>query len=195
MTGITVNGRTEDVHIDDETLLIDVLRNQLDLTGTKYSCGIAECGACTVLVNGEAMPSCVTPVSTVHGAEIVTIEGFSGPVADRLRQAWLDEDVPQCGFCQPGQILTAGELLSRIVVRNQVHDGIGSVFTKNPFDFGPITDVDLFERIPRARRNVLERIQITGVSQLVEIDDAGVGARLFEKFDEIGTYEPATTCN
>lgn len=112
MIEITVNGTKHSLDVDPETPLLWVLRENLGLTGTKYSCGIAECGACTVLVNGEATPSCVTPVSTVHGAEIVTIEGFSGPVADSLRQAWLEDDVPQCGFCQPGQLLTAGELLT-----------------------------------------------------------------------------------
>jgi aerobic-type carbon monoxide dehydrogenase small subunit (CoxS/CutS family) len=81
--------------------------------GTKYSCGIAECGACTVHVDGEAILSCVTPLEEVLGMDVTTIEGLAGPVAEVLFEAWTTEDVPQCGYCQPGQIMTAAAFLSR----------------------------------------------------------------------------------
>ena len=111
MLALRVNGRIHKLAVDAETPLLWVLREQLGLTGTKYSCGIAECGACTVHVDGEATLSCVTPVREVAGTDIITIEGFYGKVAAALRQAWVAEDVPQCGYCQPGQIMTAAKLL------------------------------------------------------------------------------------
>jgi aerobic-type carbon monoxide dehydrogenase small subunit (CoxS/CutS family) len=111
MLTLRVNGTIHHLAVDPETPLLWVLRDHLGLTGTKYSCGIAECGACTVHVDGEATLSCVTPIGEVAGADIITIEGLSGPVAEALRRAWIAEDVPQCGYCQPGQIMTAAVLL------------------------------------------------------------------------------------
>lgn len=111
MLTIRVNGATHSVNVDPETPLLWVLREQLELTGTKYSCGIEECRACTVHMDGEATLSCNLPLSDVVGKEIITIEGLSGPVADALREAWMEGDVPQCGFCQPGQLMTAATLL------------------------------------------------------------------------------------
>ncbi len=111
MLAINVNKFLYKLQVDPETPLLWVLREQLGLTGTKYSCGIAECGACTVHVDGEAVLSCVTPVGDVVGTNIITIEGFDGQVAEAIRQAWIAEDVPQCGYCQPGQIMTAAMLL------------------------------------------------------------------------------------
>ena len=111
MLSLRVNGTIHQLTVDPETPLLWVLREQLGLTGTKYSCGIAECGACTVHVDGEATLSCVTSVGEVAGTDIVTIEGFYGQVAESLRWAWIAEDVPQCGYCQPGQIMTAAKLL------------------------------------------------------------------------------------
>ena len=112
MVTLQVNGKIQKLEVDPETPLLWVLRDHLGLTGTKYSCGIAECGACTVHVNGESILSCVTPVGEVNGKEITTIEGIKGKVAEVLQRAWIEEDVPQCGYCQPGQIMTAAALLT-----------------------------------------------------------------------------------
>ena len=111
MLTIRVNGVIHRLDVDPDTPLLWVLREQLELTGVKYSCGIEECGACTVHADGEATLSCDLSVSEVVGKEITTIEGLKGPVADALREAWMEGDVPQCGFCQPGQLMTAAALL------------------------------------------------------------------------------------
>lgn len=110
---LLVNGVRRRVDVDPSTPLLWVLRENLRLTGAKFGCGAALCGACTVLVNGEAVRSCVTPVSSVaNGERIVTIEGAGAtPAGAALQQAWLDEDVVQCGYCQPGQIMAAAALL------------------------------------------------------------------------------------
>ena len=111
MLTLRVNGTIHKLAVDPETPLLWVLREQLGLTGAKYSCGIAECGACTVLINGEAVPSCSITVEELEGDDIVTIEGLEGSLADALRKAWIEEDVVQCGYCQPAQILSAVALL------------------------------------------------------------------------------------
>jgi aerobic-type carbon monoxide dehydrogenase small subunit (CoxS/CutS family) len=111
MISIHVNGGLHRLNIDPEMPLLWVLNEHLGLTGTKYCCGIEECGACTVLIDDQAELSCVTPVGSVQGQKIVTIEGLQGPLADALRRAWLSEDVAQCGYCQPGQLMTAAALL------------------------------------------------------------------------------------
>ena len=105
MANITVNGTARQIDVEPETPLLWVLREELGLTGTKFGCGIAQCGACTVHVNGEAMRSCVVPVRTVEGREITTIEGLSSDSSHPVQQAWLTEQVPQCGYCQSGQIM------------------------------------------------------------------------------------------
>jgi aerobic-type carbon monoxide dehydrogenase small subunit (CoxS/CutS family) len=105
MANITVNGTPRQIDVEPETPLLWVLREELGLTGTKYGCGIAACGACTVHVNGEAMRSCAVPVRTVEGREITTIEGLSPDSSHPVQQAWLTEQVPQCGYCQSGQIM------------------------------------------------------------------------------------------
>lgn len=112
MIDLKVNGKTYQVDVDLDTPLLWVLREELGLQGTKYSCGIGECGACMVHVNGEATRSCVTPVSEVKGKEITTIEGLAGSIGTVLREAWIEGNVPQCGYCQPGQIMKAAELLA-----------------------------------------------------------------------------------
>lgn len=112
MLTLHVNGKIHRVDVDPETPLLYVLNEQLGLMGTKYSCGIGECGACTVYVDGEPTLSCVTPAGDVEGMEITTIEGLKGPAADAIRQAWIEEDVPQCGYCQPGQMMAATALLN-----------------------------------------------------------------------------------
>ena len=113
MVTLRVNGVIHNLEIDPETPLLWVLNEHLGLTGTKYSCGVAECGACTVLINGQAELSCSIPVQGVVGDDIITIEGFQGPLADALRRAWIEQDVVQCGYCQPAQILTAAAMLQK----------------------------------------------------------------------------------
>jgi isoquinoline 1-oxidoreductase alpha subunit len=114
MARLNVNGETIDVDVDGSTPLLWVLREQLGLTGTKYSCGIGLCGACTVHIDGEAVRSCVIPASAVSDSQrITTIEGLSADGSHPLQQAWLKLDVPQCGYCQPGMIMSAAALLDR----------------------------------------------------------------------------------
>jgi aerobic-type carbon monoxide dehydrogenase small subunit (CoxS/CutS family) len=108
---LMVNGRSHSVLADRETPLLWVLRETLGLTGTKYGCGQAQCGACTVLLDGEAVRSCVTAVGEAAGREVTTIEGLSADGLHAVQRAWIAEDVAQCGYCQPGQILTAAALL------------------------------------------------------------------------------------
>jgi isoquinoline 1-oxidoreductase alpha subunit len=109
---ITVNGTATTVDADPDAPLLWVLREGLKLTGTKFGCGVAQCGACTVHVDGEAVRSCVTPLSAVEGKAVVTIEGLS-PASDHpLQKAWIAEGVPQCGYCQSGQIMQAAALLA-----------------------------------------------------------------------------------
>lgn len=109
---LSVNGSRHDVDVDEDTPLLWVLRDTLGMTGTKYGCGIAQCGACTVHVDGFPQRSCVTPASAVAGSEIVTIEGLDGPAAAAVKDAWVAIDVPQCGYCQSGQIMSAAALLA-----------------------------------------------------------------------------------
>jgi isoquinoline 1-oxidoreductase alpha subunit len=108
---LTVNGVSRSVEVESDTPLLWVLRDSLELTGTKFGCGIAQCGACTVHLNGVPTRSCRTPVSTVGSAAVTTIEGIDTPQARALQEAWCELDVPQCGYCQGGQILAAAALL------------------------------------------------------------------------------------
>ena len=110
---LTVNGKSHHLDIDPETPLLWVLRDNLNLTGTKYSCGISECGACTVLVDDEAYRSCMTAIREVAGRKITTIEGLGLTDLKPLQDAWIAEEVSQCGYCQPGQLMTAAGLLLR----------------------------------------------------------------------------------
>jgi len=110
---LRINGRSHTVDIEPETPLLWVIRDTIGLTGTKYACGIAQCGACTVQVNGRAVRSCVTPASTVIGREITTIEGLSQNSDHPVQVAWTEEDVPQCGYCQSGQIMAAAAFLDK----------------------------------------------------------------------------------
>ena len=112
MLKLKVNRREYSVDVLPNTSLLWVLRENLGLTGTKFGCGIAQCGACTVHVDGEAMRSCVMPISAAEGKEIVTIEGLSAGGDHPLQEAWIAEEVPQCGYCQPGQIMAAAVLLN-----------------------------------------------------------------------------------
>jgi len=110
---LKVNGQSHTINVEPETPLLWVIRDSLGLTGTKYSCGIAECGACTLHVNGRPVRSCVTPASTVIGKEITTIEGLPPDTTHPVQQAWIAEDAPQCGYCQSGQIMAAVALLAK----------------------------------------------------------------------------------
>ena len=114
MVSLTVNGKPRQIDVSPDTPLLWVLREKLGLTGTKYGCGMALCGACTVHVDGQAVRSCITPISAVASKKIVTIEAVGAdPVGKALQAAWVDKGVPQCGYCQPGQIMSAAALLKR----------------------------------------------------------------------------------
>jgi isoquinoline 1-oxidoreductase subunit alpha len=113
MVRFTVNGKRMSINSDDATPLLWVLRDELQLTGTKYGCGVAQCGACTIHIDGVATRACVTPVSAVRGKKVTTIEGLSPDSSHPLQKAWIAEQVPQCGYCQSGQIMKAAELLAK----------------------------------------------------------------------------------
>ena len=113
MIKLNVNGQSVEVDVDPETPLLWVLRDTIGLTGTKYGCGMALCGACTVHLDGEPIRSCVTPVSAVGEAKVTTIEGLSKDRSHPVQQAWIEIDVPQCGYCQSGQIMSAAALLAK----------------------------------------------------------------------------------
>ncbi|MDX1572039.1 MAG: (2Fe-2S)-binding protein [Xanthomonadales bacterium] len=110
-TKLTVNGKAVELDVPAEMPLLWALRDHLQLTGTKYGCGISQCGACTVHVDGKPRRACVTPLSSVAGSSVTTIEGVDGPEAKAVREAWKAIDVPQCGYCQSGQIMSAVDLL------------------------------------------------------------------------------------
>jgi isoquinoline 1-oxidoreductase subunit alpha len=108
-----LNGKPQTVDVSPEMPLLWVLRDTLNMTGTKFGCGMALCGACTVHINGEAARSCVTPISTAAGKNITTIEGLPAEGSHSVQQAWIETNVPQCGYCQPGQIMSAVALLAK----------------------------------------------------------------------------------
>jgi isoquinoline 1-oxidoreductase subunit alpha len=109
----TLNGKSQTVDVSPDMPLLWVLRDTLNMTGTKFGCGMALCGACTVHINGEATRSCITQISTVSGKKVTTIEGLSADGSHPVQKAWIVEDVPQCGYCQSGQIMSAVALLSK----------------------------------------------------------------------------------
>lgn len=112
MAKLTINGRAHDLDVDPKTPLLWAIREQAGLTGTKYGCGIAQCGACTIHMNGEAVRSCSMLVEDAEGKEITTIEGLAqGGVLTKVQQAWIDHDVPQCGYCQAGMLMAVSALL------------------------------------------------------------------------------------
>jgi isoquinoline 1-oxidoreductase alpha subunit len=113
MITLTVNGTQHDIDLEPDTPLLWALRDAVGLTGTKFGCGIAQCGACTVHINGSAMRSCSVPIGTLSSASIVTIEGLSPDGKHPVQQAWLAEDVPQCGYCQSGQIMATVSFLKQ----------------------------------------------------------------------------------
>jgi isoquinoline 1-oxidoreductase alpha subunit len=114
MASLTINGQAHTVDVDPNTPLLWVIRENVGLTGTKYGCGIAQCGACTVHVNGEAVRSCSLPVSAAEGKQITTIEGLAqGGTLHKVQKAWIEHDVPQCGYCQCGMIMAVAALLKQ----------------------------------------------------------------------------------
>ncbi|KQW64716.1 (2Fe-2S)-binding protein [Variovorax sp. Root411] len=113
-TTLTINGKATTVNAEPDTPLLWVLRGEMQLVGTKFGCGKALCGACTVHLDGEAVRSCVTPIEAVGSREVTTIEGLKGKEADALRQAWTEVDVVQCGYCQSGQLMSACALLRKM---------------------------------------------------------------------------------
>jgi isoquinoline 1-oxidoreductase subunit alpha len=113
MITLTINGTQHTIDLEPDTPLLWALRDAVGLTGTKFGCGIAQCGACTVHINGRAMRSCSVPIGTLTGASITTIEGLSSDGKHPVQQAWLAEDVPQCGYCQSGQIMATAAFLEQ----------------------------------------------------------------------------------
>jgi aerobic-type carbon monoxide dehydrogenase small subunit (CoxS/CutS family) len=113
MVKVTINGVAQSIDADGDMPLLWALRDTLGLTGTKYGCGIGACGACTVHIDGQATRSCMTPLNAVDGKSVTTIEGLGGEGLHPVQQAWMDENVPQCGYCQAGQIMNAAALLAR----------------------------------------------------------------------------------
>jgi isoquinoline 1-oxidoreductase subunit alpha len=129
MINLTINGQSHSLDIDPTMPLLWALRDHLGLTGTKYSCGIAVCGACTVHLDGAAVRACVTPVSVAQGKSITTIEGINSPVAKAVQTAWTQLDVVQCGFCQSGQIMAAVDLLTH--TKNPTDEQINAAMSGN----------------------------------------------------------------
>ncbi|MBV7394061.1 (2Fe-2S)-binding protein [Mameliella sediminis] len=129
MTTLTVNGKEHRLDLPGDTPLLWALRDELRLTGTKFGCGIAQCGACTVMVDGMPRRSCVTPLDTLEGADVTTIEALDTPEAQAVRKAWEQIDVPQCGYCQSGQIVTAAQLL--LEVPNPTDEDIDNAMAGN----------------------------------------------------------------
>jgi isoquinoline 1-oxidoreductase alpha subunit len=142
----SVNGSTQSLEIDPNTPLLWVLREVLGLTGTKFACGEGQCGNCTVLVNDQAVRSCVTPISTLAGKTVTTIEGLSPDGRHPLQRAWQDEQVPQCGYCQPGQIMAAAALLK--------HNPTPSDEQVNQAMAGVLCRCGTYQRIKRAIQRV-----------------------------------------
>ena len=137
MITLTVNGRRHELDVEPDAPLLWVIRDELGLTGTKFGCGIAQCGACTVHINGEPARSCSTPLADVAGKQVTTIEGLSPNGTHALQKAWVAEQVPQCGYCQSGQIMTAAALLkknkapTREQIREQMNGNICRCGTYN----------------------------------------------------------------
>ena len=149
---LNVNSKEVEVDVEPDTPLLWVIRDVLNLTGTKYGCGIGQCGACTVLMNGHPTKACSTSVSQASQYELVTIEGLSENASHPVQQAWIEEDVPQCGYCQSGQVLTAVALLNE--KSNPTDEDIDAAMTN-------ICRCGTYPRIRKAiRRVALERGQV-----------------------------------
>ena len=147
---LKLNGKSHEVEAEPTMPLLWVIRDRLGLTGTKYGCGMGLCGACTVHVNGVPTRSCVTPVSAVDNADVLTIEGLSADNSHPVQQAWIEEQVPQCGYCQPGLIMAVAGLLSR---------------NSNPSDEdidNEITNICRCGTYPRVRRGIHRAAELSG---------------------------------
>ena len=151
---LTINGNTVDLDVPSDMPLLWALRDKLNLVGTKYSCGVGVCGSCTVLVNGMPMRSCVMPATSMAGMEITTIEGLDPAGEHPVQKAWNDEDVPQCGYCQSGQILTATALLRQNP--NPSDDDIDSAMS------GVLCRCGTYHRIRKAIKRAAEYAAETG---------------------------------
>ncbi|HWV24480.1 MAG TPA: (2Fe-2S)-binding protein, partial [Thermomicrobiales bacterium] len=139
-TTIKVNGQEHTVDVGDDATLLWVLRDDLKMKGTKFGCGMAECGACTVLIDGEPGRACITPLSAIAGKDITTIEGISdGDTLHPVQQAWIEQQTPQCGYCQSGQILTAVALLNE--TPNPTDDEIDEAMSNNICRCGTYTRI------------------------------------------------------
>jgi isoquinoline 1-oxidoreductase alpha subunit len=157
MITLKVNGATHQVDVEPDTPLLWVLREHLDLTGTKYGCGIARCGACTVHIEGQAIRACVYPVSAAEGRAITTIEGLSEDASHPVQLAWVELDTPQCGYCQPGMIMAAAALLAE---------------TPQPSDAdidARITNICRCGTFPRVRQGIHRAAEIAGDEQGGEV--------------------------
>jgi len=152
MISLHVNGKRYEVDVDPDVPLLWVIREQLGLTGTKYGCGIAECGACTVHVDGKAERSCQIPVKDARGKKITTIEGI--PESHPVKKAWITEDVPQCGYCQSGQIMAAAALL-----KEKPHPNDADI---DDFMSGIICRCGTYQRIRRAIRRAAKMMNKGG---------------------------------
>ena len=150
MVAFTVNGERKSVDVAPSTPLLWVLREHLGITGTKFGCGIASCGACTVHLDGEAVRSCATPISMVEGHTVTTIEGLSRDGAHPLQKAWIAEHVPQCGYCQSGQIMQAASLIAK--TKNPTREQIIEHMNGNICRCG--TYLKIIAAIQRAAREV-----------------------------------------
>ena len=139
---LTINDRAHDVDVSPDTPLLWVLRDSLNMTGTKYGCGMGLCGACTVHLDGEAVRACQTAVSSVGAKKITTIEGLSADNSHAVQRAWIAEQVPQCGYCQPGQIMSAAALLAK--TPKPTDEQIGSAM------IGNLCRCGMYQRIRRA---------------------------------------------
>jgi isoquinoline 1-oxidoreductase alpha subunit len=151
VTSLNVNGKRHDVDVNPDTPLLWVLRDSIGLTGTKFGCGLGQCGACTVHLDGKAVRSCQTPFSAVAGKKITTIEGLSSDSSHPLQKAWIAEQVPQCGYCQSGQIMSAAGLLARIP--NPTDEDINEAMAGN------ICRCGTYQRIRRAIHRAAKRAE------------------------------------
>src|SRR5271155_2479286 len=154
MVRFTVNKKPVELEIDPSTPLLWAIREQLGLTGTKFGCGMAQCGACTVHIDGEAVRSCVAPVSRAAGKEVTTIEGLSPDLSHPLQRAWIEAGVPQCGYCQSGQLMSAAVLLR--VIPNPTDEDIDQALTGN------ICRCGTYPRIRKAIHNAAAMMQKGG---------------------------------
>jgi len=159
MAVLIVNGTREEIDVDPSTPLLWVLREKLALTGTKFGCGIAQCGACTVHIDGNAIRSCSTPVSAVEGKQVTTIEGLASNSEERhpLQTAWIEHQVPQCGYCQSGQLMSAAALLASNP--NPDDDAIDSAMRGN------ICRCGMYGRIRQAIKTTAAFYEVASVSE------------------------------